>query len=180
MAHTHFGEPSLSLHRLLTYHFIRPRRSLCLQLGTITNLQRSRAPTRKEIRDLFPREVLCLFQLNEQRIIFRRELELGTFRTRCRFRHACLPNNTGRAMIGCCRRLPGIQAWGFGGRRLIRQAVMMVMGLLLRRMLRDCRNGILRRRALDLELKSRIVCLRLRMVTTRCQLYRYLSRCCCL
>ena len=48
-----------------TYHLICPDRCLGLKLRTISHLQGTGAATRKEVGDLFPGQVLLLFQVDE-------------------------------------------------------------------------------------------------------------------
>lgn len=57
-----------------TYHLPRPSHRLRLQLRTVPHLQRPRTPPREEIRNLLPGQTFRLLELNQQRIIFRREL----------------------------------------------------------------------------------------------------------
>lgn len=51
--------------KIWTNHFIRPNNVLRLQLGTISNLQRPARPSRKEISNLLPGEILILLQFNQ-------------------------------------------------------------------------------------------------------------------
>lgn len=85
-------------------HFVCPNRRLGFEFGTVSHLERARTPAGEEVGDLFPGEVLGLFELHEEGIVFGCELELGSFWSRRGFGHTGLSDDTGRSMIvvvGC-------------------------------------------------------------------------------
>jgi hypothetical protein len=78
----------------LAYRLVCPLRSLCLELGTVADLQRPRGSPGKEVGDLLPGEVLVLLEIDEKLVVFGRKLEFWSARSWGRCWHAHLPHDT--------------------------------------------------------------------------------------
>lgn len=111
------------------YRIIRPHSRLGLQFRAVPHLQRATAPAGKKLSDLLPREVFVLLEVDEQLVVLGTELELRAARAGRRLRHPGLADGA-REAAGCGfgrRHGPCPQMLSFGGRRLRREAVVVVV-----------------------------------------------------
>lgn len=83
----------------VTYHFVGPDGSLCLELRAVPHLECARAAAREEVGDLLPGEVLLFLEVDKELVVFGGEFELWAARALRGRRHSLLANDAGRAML---------------------------------------------------------------------------------